>query len=103
MLDWRTVVEPEVLKLISRHVTSCCAALLSFGFIGIVAYLVLAMAHWMGWFGFPDSLMANAIGWCEAFVLGSLFLLFSVWFMVDLFQLRKKTHGGWFLEIFLVA
>jgi hypothetical protein len=98
--DW---IESDVLQLISQHVTSCTAALLSFGFLGMVAFYIFAAARWAGWFNAPDALVEVEIGFCEVVVLGLVFISFSAWLIFDLYRLRIKKTGGHLFEIFLVA
>ena len=98
--DW---IEVDFLRLLCKHVVSCVAALLAYGLIGSVAYLVLAAARRLGWLAEADLMVESLITYCEVFVLGGIFVFSTVWFIIDLLRYRRIARGGRLFCAFLVA
>jgi hypothetical protein len=98
--DW---IEIDFLRLLSKHVVSCVAALLAYGLIGSVAFLVLAAARRLGWLAEADLMVESLVTYCEVFVLGGIFVFSTVWFIIDLLRYRRLVRGGRLFCAFLVA
>ena len=96
-------IKIDFLKLVCKHVVSCIAALLAYGLIGSVAYLVLAAARRLGWLAQADLMVEAVISYCEVFVLGGIFVFSTVWFIIDLLRYRRIARGGRLFSVFLVA
>jgi len=99
--DW---LEVEVLKLLSRHVTSCTAAIISYGMIVVAVHWVLLRTP-----GGPllsggmNADVEFLVECSEAVVTIFIFGFSAFWFIMDLREYRKSAQGARSIATLLVA
>ncbi len=98
-------IEVEVFMLLSRHVTSCLAALAAYVLIGVAAYWMLRLTWTLGWFPGPtDAWVELVIIYSEFFIVALIFASSAMWFIVDFWKYRKSVSpGGTFFSALLAA
>jgi cation transporter-like permease len=98
-------VEVEVWMLLSRHVTSCLAALGAYILIGVAAYWMLKFTRTVGWLPGPtDAWVELVIIYSEFVIIALIFVSSATWFIIDFWKYRKSVSpGGTFFSAFVAA
>ena len=87
-------LEVDFLRLLSKHTSSCIAALASYALVAEIALYLAPVDTWV----------RELIEGCEKGVLALIFAAFMIRFIIEFWKLSKRSiRGGSSLSAFLVA